>query len=221
MLELFIGFVLSLLTLAIGVFLGSSLERRKAKAERLLDIKRDVYIKVFWRTYYIYDLVRELDQFLSGLASVSHLPREKLPETISEVNGAGFLLRSKEFVREITTEYMESKKIDSEEDRLDRFDGIVQGLIDEAFVEVQALGSETDRDICILDFADAPERVMNDVNAARKVLSSYLLGPFSERKLTDVEDVSMQKKSKIWDNRMADALDRLRASMLSDLEGTL
>lgn len=208
----------SILTL-IAVYIGGAMERRRAKALRLLDFKRSAYM----------ELSRTLRAAVDHMTNLGHLQsmdlsaEDRIPVNMVHIQTLMYTVGSEEFVLDLDEDLDEMPDDPTPEQQIEFLEALrTRLLMKGGFDFVDTMKDALDKQEA-LDFIELPASVRGCINEVRTLIQARLQDQTLDgiKKTTEFGELIPTRPWMEWAKEVSEALGRMKAAMKSDIEKTL
>lgn len=209
----------SILTL-IAVYIGGAMERRRAKALRLMDFKRNAYMELSRTLRVAVDYMTNL----GNIQSMDLSEEERIPVNMVQLQTWMYTLGSKEFVLDLSEEFGEMPDDEpSPEETIELMEDFRTRLyLMGGFDFVKSMKDALDKQEA-LDFIELPTDVRGCIDEVRVLIEARLQDQRLDgiKKTTELGELIQTRPWMEWAKEVSQALIKMKAAMKSDIEKTL
>lgn len=201
----------------LGVVVGTHYERKRAKAERLYDLKRGSYTDIIRNVSEVPRLWREV----ASLADIDISEEEIVAEEILADVQTPLLLSSRELMHLFFQQIQLIGKAQTSAEKRDHARLLSLSLFSEGLVQLNSLGREIDKLLASLELVDIPSDVRANLNRVNEVIFSALGNLPSGPDEGIFEERLSPEYWNLWESKISSSVNALKISMKNDLDATL
>ncbi len=211
--SIIIGFGAAIL----GVVLATRYGRRRAKAEKLYDIKRDAYAEIAWKLNLEHDLVREMG--LLSSADISEASKD--PFTFLREVAASAPIDSRKLWQEMNKDLDMVLSAQTDDERIKHFSIAIGLILEESSLRATRLYGEIEQRIRMLRLVGLPVDVFDGILEVSELLLDHIGRCPRLIQGTDPRVSGFQEVTEEWSSQVQLAIERMEQTMEKDLDHTL